>query len=677
MKAQKWARIYLVLLGYTSFSCNAWTQCETKVRYNHLLQLFATREGVSVKEATGTNRTADPYGRTMIQHRPYSHGSLLRGPQQRQQPLQTEEQTVIADPLLHKRDRAILSFHLNLGMDLEELKAFFDDYPELYSDCPSLVTRLLFLLHDLEFPKKKLIKLFQSDPGKMATMLMNDVEQALQKGKENNKETSQVLDPRASRKNKAFQALHSHIGMDQEAAEKLLAEFPELYEICPSLVARLMYMLQQVNLSPEKLQFMFKTHPERTVQMLMRDTEQKIKGSVAILQEELQMSIEEIVSGKLWYVPRNEVRSRIATLKQYFSIPDIKKVVQLEPGLLGGGRHPKTRKALTTSLSRKESDAQDMCKIFSTLRNELKATDEDIFKMLENYPGVFLESADRVQSHVEFLLYGPVGKGLGLVLRRGITTRNAETESEAQEIERQRTLDLLVGTPILTITKNLVPIVNYLQSIGCEVYDIGRIAYRRPQLFQYEVESLKFKVDYFCKELDMSEGNLPGNAHVSRTVLDLMATMPDVFTFSIKENIEFKFQYFREELGFNTTALRTIFSNRPQILCLSLENNVIPKIEYLLTPIKEGGAGLTIEELQRLIISFPQGLRESLNLRIQPRCQAAIKQGMKIPDDLPNNFLTMTESRWSTIVFSEIPDSKKGPKTTIKTKKVASSKKKK
>jgi len=539
-------------------------------------------------------------------------------------------------------------------VDLGELRAFFNHYPELYTDCPSAVSRLLILLHDLEFSEKKLAKMIKSHPDKIATVLLSDLEQTLRNDKEQSIQDLQLIDSRTIWKNKASQVLQSHLGMNEEASEGILEIFPELYEIWPSLLPRIEYMLQQINLSPEKLLSMLETHPERTVQILMNDPEQNIKGPVAILQEELQMPIKEILSGKLWYVQRSEVRLRIATLKQYFSISDIKRLVQLEPGLVGGTRNPRTGRSLTISSSRKEANANDMSEIFSLLRNELKATDEDILKMSSHYQGIFLESADRVRSQVEFLLHGQVGKGLGLLLRRGLSTRKAETESEAQEIVRQRTLDLLVGCPALIISKNLVPALNYLQSIGCEVYDIGRIAYRRPQLLQFEVESLKSKVDYLSKQLDMSEGNLPGNTTcASRTVLDVMATVPDTFTLSLQGNLDVKFRYFREDLGFNTTELQSIFGSRPQILCLNLENNVIPKIDYLMTPIEEGGAGLTIEELRRVILCHPEGVRTSLELRIKPRCQAAIKRGFKIPDDLPHNFLTMSEPRWSKVVLSE------------------------
>ena len=100
-----------------------------------------------------------------------------------------------------------------------------------------------------------------------------------------------------------------------------------------------------------------------------------------------------------------------------------------------------------------------------------------------------------------------------------------------------------------------------------------------------------------------------------------------------RETIMEKVNFLREALGINDDIkeqqeeLRDLFVTYPQILGLSLENNLRPKIDYFLAfPLDDdnqisngGGAGLTRLKLKEFVLYQPSLLGYSLEKRIRPR----------------------------------------------------------
>lgn len=144
----------------------------------------------------------------------------------------------------------------------------------------------------------------------------------------------------------------------------------------------------------------------------------------------------------------------------------------------------------------------------------------------------------------------------------------------------------------------------------------------------------------------------------------MLATNPDILTLSIEHNLQPKITYFKNSLGLDTNELCYVLLKRPQVLALSLERNIIPKIEFLTLARDEGGLGLTMDQVRVWIIYYPQILVVVLEKCIKTRVQTLIQMGFtldrslfkdndkengcSVPDDnvVPLHFLTMTESRW-------------------------------
>ena len=147
----------------------------------------------------------------------------------------------------------------------------------------------------------------------------------------------------------------------------------------------------------------------------------------------------------------------------------------------------------------------------------------------------------------------------------------------------------------------------------------------------------------------------------------MLATNPDILTFSIENNLQPKFDYFTQVIGFSIDELRYVLLKRPQLLSLSLERNIIPKIEYFLEPRSNnndggnGGLGMSMDEVRPWLAQYPQTLAVVLESRIKPRVHDVAQMGLYIDvrnrDDrsgsnsdantaLPLNFLTQTERNW-------------------------------
>lgn len=422
-----------------------------------------------------------------------------------------------------------------------------------------------------------------------------------------------TMDPLMLKRDRALLALYSSLNMNIEDAATLLDDFPQLYQDCPSLKTRIYYFRQELNISKKKILSLLQKHPGMMIQVLLNDPETNLACTVELLQTELNLTLEEIMRKRLWQMNRMELRPKLGWLQ-----------------------------------------------------NELGMSTQDVCDMIRRSTALLFRDLDVIEARTKYILDGPVGEGLGKILRRGVSTERTESLEEKQEIVLSRVRELVIKYSEV-VANDIQPVVEYLQSIGCDTLMLGRIAYRRPQLFQYQIETLMQRVEFFAENLGLDPGNSVSSsqtnvgtgdaASTQKSVVDLMAVMPDVFSQNIPNNLEPKFRYFRNELGLSRAQLRSILVDRPQILALSLENNLVPKIQYLTTPVNKGGAGMPSKGLRQLLVDTPQILRERLTDRIQPRCQVALDRGLILPRDAPEKFLTMSDSIWNAWVQADFKES--------------------
>ena len=610
---------------------------------------------------------------------------------------------VPVDPTIQKRDRALLALYSNLDMPMVSATNLLDKYPQLYHNIPSLATRLLYLLEEVHIPKAKIRHMMTKHPTMMVNLIQEDPERSListaevlqtelhltleeisqqqqlvqmdrldLKGKlnqlkqyfeipqlqqlirkhskllteipNNSKElkkqiraltealewsdeelaqTLRTTDPILLKRDRALLSLQSKLGMDLATAMVFLDEFPQLYTDIPSLTTRLLYLSSGMNLSNKKVLGLIAKHPRMMVKVLLDDPEVTLPSTVQVLQDELHLSLKDIMrKGALGQLDRMDLRSKLTHLKQFLKGPILKKMVLNNPALLDAKSSLESMKAIT-----------------SLLQVQLQLSDEELGALLIRLPKLLASDLKQLEASVALWTVGLIGQGLRQIDRKGVSAAAIECEEEADRILRLRAKEILIKSPHLLVSDNIGISVEYLISVGCNTLHLGKIAYRRPNVLNYNLENLRGRMEQFRDELGMALER--SHNSTEKIVADVMAGMPDIFAQSSADNLQPKFDYFRHEIGLSTAEMREIFGLRPHILSLSLEDNIKPKIEHLQS---KDGPNLSPDSLRSLLINMPDCIRQNLATNIQPRCAAAKAHGLRIPDDLPAHFFRASEA---------------------------------
>jgi len=123
----------------------------------------------------------------------------------------------------------------------------------------------------------------------------------------------------------------------------------------------------------------------------------------------------------------------------------------------------------------------------------------------------------------------------------------------------------------------------------------------------------------------------------------LISGFPPILWLS-KDNMLKKIQFIQETFEYDDNEIRDILVSFPQILGLSVDRNLKPKIQYLLEkPIL--GAGLTREELKQLITYQPAILAYSLSDRIKPRIETMESLDIRF-SFAPNYIMSMSNEKF-------------------------------
>jgi len=506
--------------------------------------------------------------------------------------------------------------------------------------------------------------------------------------------TKQVL----KRRDNALIALKTYLNLPLASSIEILNAYPRLYTHLSDLSTKLEYLLNDINLKPRQIRRMLESHP-RLMETVLMDREDNITNTIEVLQTELDLTLDDIktIQSKslpaILTYPRSELRKRIQVYKfdLGYTKDEIKKMVWQDSRML-------------------RTDSKNVRQIIQVLREELDIDKNDI-RIMQKKEILLLtyKAEENIRPTIMYLKNSPVGTCLGMVERKGISTIKSMDPNDQQQIVTSRLKHLIMGHPKIlssSIHKNLIPTVDFfLNDLKMTHMEFGRAMYRRGgSILEANLErTLKRKVQFLQMELglivdvatmekdDLSLYTLGTNDlvqlpnvqsfHVStltnhqkrRLLAQMLATNPDILTLSIENNLDPKITYLKESLGFETNELCYILLKRPQVLALSLERNIIPKIEFLTLSRDEGGLGLTLDQVRVWITHYPQILVVVLEKCIKPRVETLIQLGLQLDMslfstgdnendsvqdvpmngnngrvDVPIHFLTMTESRWQT-----------------------------
>lgn len=125
---------------------------------------------------------------------------------------------------------------------------------------------------------------------------------------------------------------------------------------------------------------------------------------------------------------------------------------------------------------------------------------------------------------------------------------------------------------------------------------------------------------------------------------NIISGFPPVLWLS-ERNLVSKVSFLQDEFGFLDEEMRDILVTFPQMLGLSADTNLRPKIDFLLLPSQSGGAGLSREELKELVLYQPAVLAYSLEGRIKPRVERMKKSFITL-SYAPMSLMSLSDSRF-------------------------------
>ena len=183
----------------------------------------------------------------------------------------------------------------------------------------------------------------------------------------------------------------------------------------------------------------------------------------------------------------------------------------------------------------------------------------------------------------------------------------------------------------------------------------NKMLVRYPKVTSVPIEKLEARVRFLESTLGLN-----GQWDVSYVVTGFPPTL-----WLREENIMNKVDVLRRELVLEDEELRNIMVTYPSVLGYSIENNILPKIQFLLANRKPNsgtdvavdsstqgslgkvsvGAGLTRQELKEFILYQPSLLGYSLEKRIRPRI-AQLQQNYIRFSYAPPYLMSLTDERF-------------------------------
>jgi len=473
------------------------------------------------------------------------------------------------------------------------------------------------------------------------------------------------------RRDNALVALRTLINLPLRKSLEILKDYPRLFTDLPDLSSKISYLLNDINIKPKQLRRMIESHP-RLMEAVLLDSEDNITSTIKVLQTELGLTkkdIETIQSRSLPAIlsyPRSELRKRIQVYKLDLFYPkdQLKKLIWKDPRIL-------------------RTDSHNVKNLLKILEHELGIGRTDVHTMLQKEILLLTYRANKnIGPTIEYLKTGEIGTCLGMIRRKDVGNDVDQKSFHSSEIIRTRLRSLVMGHPKIlssSVQKNLKPTVSFfLGDVGLSGYEFGRVIYRRGgSLLEANVDrTLRKKIQYLRNSLFLelvfideepfdfinvefkemkdevdipspsANGKLLANNDKRRLLAQMIAINPDILTLSIENNLAPKFDYLLETLGFTRIEMRHILLKRPQLLSLSLDRNIVPKIKCFLDSQSDGGLGLTLKELRTWMIDHPQTLLCALDTRIKPRVDSVVKLGLYLEKDIPSNFVTRTDRSW-------------------------------
>lgn len=208
-----------------------------------------------------------------------------------------------------------------------------------------------------------------------------------------------------------------------------------------------------------------------------------------------------------------------------------------------------------------------------------------------------------------------------------------------------------------SIDNRLRPTVEFLQNtVQCTDQRVKRICTSYPNVFSHSLDKTFIPKIRFFKELGLNR------SEISQVVAKFAPTL-----WLSEENLRSKLDFLSKSLGMKNFELRTVILTYPQILGLSVENNVTPKMHFFLDPEEYDGesidslqsdgidfvnCGLRKSELKDFVLYQPALLAYSLEGRLKPRIARMQDYNISFLYS-PRNIMSYTDEKFQTWLSSQ------------------------
>jgi mTERF domain-containing protein len=156
-----------------------------------------------------------------------------------------------------------------------------------------------------------------------------------------------------------------------------------------------------------------------------------------------------------------------------------------------------------------------------------------------------------------------------------------------------------------SVKNHLRPIVDFLKSMGSKEW-LGwrQMLESYPQLLFHSRLEMKRKLAFLATSLELSR---------RQDAVHIVSSFPPIFWLRA-ELLQEKMDFLQSDLHLDTDELTFLVTSYPQVLGLSIEQNLRPKLSFLLNH-------LTMEQLKEFIAYQPSLLAYSLENRLRPRIE--------------------------------------------------------
>ena len=130
---------------------------------------------------------------------------------------------------------------------------------------------------------------------------------------------------------------------------------------------------------------------------------------------------------------------------------------------------------------------------------------------------------------------------------------------------------LLLSTPFPSNPKLLENLVFLRDKVGLSTPQLTKLIQKKPNSLSISPIQLKATHDYFTLDLKLS----------SNQFQRLILSFPQIFAYSIPNNLVPTVTYLTQTIGFSAPSLTRSLTRYPQLLSLSVDQTYLPKIQFL------------------------------------------------------------------------------------------------